>query len=163
MPILFRNAIDLSSGAATLVCPSPGRRARIRWLTGIKRSTLVLIEPIDFLPIGASFLLRSRTRVRRICRIGQFRRSNQAARAQAASPRGPQPRCRFAHSDRDASDAPPMTFSQLNEAIDSCHELVKPYIALLTGQGYHDMTPVEQTKWCRIFEPWERLRPFAQS
>jgi hypothetical protein len=66
-----------------------------------------------------------------------------------------------AHTEREADPTPSMTFAQLDEAIDSCHELVKPYIALLTGRGYSDMTPVEQYNWWRIFTPWQDVRPFG--
>ena len=65
-----------------------------------------------------------------------------------------------AHMD-SAHPPPSMTFAQLDDAIDSCHELVKPYIALLTGRGYSDMTPVEQYNWWRIFAPWRDIRPFG--
>jgi len=66
-----------------------------------------------------------------------------------------------AHAERSDKPLPSMTFAQLDEAVYSCHELVKPYIALLTGRGYSNMTPVEQYNWWRIFAPWPDVRPFG--
>jgi hypothetical protein len=67
----------------------------------------------------------------------------------------------IAHSERHSGSPPNITFAELDEAIEACHELVKPYISLLTGRGYHDMTPVEQYNWWKIFAPWSELRPFG--
>ena len=65
-----------------------------------------------------------------------------------------------AHAERHDGDKPTMTFKQLDAAVDVCHELVKPYIALLTGRGYSDMTPTEQHQWWRIFQSWPGITPF---
>ncbi len=65
-----------------------------------------------------------------------------------------------AHAERHDGEAPTMTFSQLDAAIDFCHELAKPYIALLTGRDYSDMTPTEQIAWWRIFEDWPEMAAF---
>ena len=66
----------------------------------------------------------------------------------------------IAHADRKASAAT-MTFKELHDAIYAVEDLAKRYIALVTGRGYSlepgSMTPVEQTPWHRIFEPWRTL------
>jgi len=68
----------------------------------------------------------------------------------------------IAHAERTAGLPPNMTFDQLDESIDSCHELVKPYITLLTGRSYNDMTPVEAQVWWRIFAPWQEIQPVPE-
>jgi hypothetical protein len=63
----------------------------------------------------------------------------------------------IAHADRFAGEAPTMTYKELDAAIDECHDLAMPYIGLLTGRGYGDMTPTEQYAWWRIFESWPSI------
>lgn len=65
-----------------------------------------------------------------------------------------------AHAERHRGEAPTMTFKELDEAVDFCHEMSKPYIALLTGRGYSDMTPTEQSAWWKIFKSWPDLPAF---
>lgn len=69
----------------------------------------------------------------------------------------------IAHADRAAAPSDNITWGELDAAIFDCEDLAKRYIALLTGRGYSlergSMTPVEQTVWYRIFEPWARLDP----
>ncbi len=69
----------------------------------------------------------------------------------------------IAHADRSAGPGDTMTWAELDAAIFDCEDLAKRYIALLTGHGYStnrgSMTPIEQTAWYRIFEPWARLDP----
>lgn len=65
-----------------------------------------------------------------------------------------------AHVERHDDEPPAMTFDQIDDAINFCHELAKPYIALLTGRGYSDMTPTEQVAWWRIFQSWSDMPPF---
>lgn len=68
----------------------------------------------------------------------------------------------IAHAEIHKGDAPTMTFAELDAAIDACHEMVRPYIALITGRGYNNMTPIPQTVWWRIFEPWKSMKPFPE-
>jgi len=69
----------------------------------------------------------------------------------------------IAHADRAAGPGDTMTWGELDAAIFDCEDLAKRYIALVTGRGYStsrgSMTPVEQTVWYRIFEPWALLDP----
>jgi hypothetical protein len=59
----------------------------------------------------------------------------------------------IAHNDRRGSTVT-MTYDDLRAAIDKVEEIAKPYISLLTGRSYIQMTPVDQYDWWRIFDPW---------
>ncbi len=65
----------------------------------------------------------------------------------------------IAHTERDWEPLE-LTFPELRSAVDVVHEMVKPYIALLTGAGFTDMTPTPQTRWWRIFDPWKSMSLF---
>jgi hypothetical protein len=65
----------------------------------------------------------------------------------------------IAHSDKHSGAAPTMTFADLDAAVDASHQLVKPYISLLTGRGYNTMVPVEGSNWWRIFDSWSDIPP----
>jgi hypothetical protein len=55
-----------------------------------------------------------------------------------------------------------LTFDDLEKAVDEVHEIVKPYITLVTGAGFSDMTPIEQTRWWHIFDSWKSLPGFPE-
>ena len=63
----------------------------------------------------------------------------------------------IAHTDSRGSNDVTITYDELHEVIRVCEDIAKPYVALFTGRGYSSLTPVEQTTWWSIFEPWKHL------
>jgi hypothetical protein len=60
----------------------------------------------------------------------------------------------IAHDDRRGVEDVTMTHEEMHNAIHVCEDIAKPYIAPFTGRGYNSLTPIEQTRWWRIFDPW---------
>ena len=60
-----------------------------------------------------------------------------------------------AHHDRDPAKGLPMTFAELNVAIDAIGDMFTRYAGLLTASHWVTLVPVVQYNWLAVFlEPW---------
>lgn len=60
-----------------------------------------------------------------------------------------------AHHDRDPAKGLPMTFAELNVAIDAIGDIFTRYASLLTASHWVTLVPVVQYNWLAVFlEPW---------